>query len=85
MGIRAPIKKPIINDNVLKPGNNSKKEKEIILDFDDDNKITLNSNNQKRTIEISLFNDKENDEEEKRHFKKFLEMKVFYYNNFIKL
>ncbi|ORX87819.1 hypothetical protein BCR32DRAFT_264057 [Anaeromyces robustus] len=75
MGIRAPINKSLKNKvDSLKLENNFKKEKEIVLDFNDDKNI-LNSNN-KREIKISFLSDEENEEEEKNHFKKFLEMKM---------
>jgi len=87
MGIRAPVKKIIKNDintSKSKLENNIKKEKEFILEFDDEEdknvskKLTSISNNEsnKREIKISFLSDDENEEDEKNHFKKFLEMKV---------
>ncbi|ORY72330.1 hypothetical protein LY90DRAFT_667205 [Neocallimastix californiae] len=89
MGIRAPVKKIIKNDintSKSKLENNIKKEKEFILEFDDEEdknvskKLTSISNNEsnKREIKISFLSDDENEEDEKNHFKKFLEMKNEY-------
>ncbi|ORX55305.1 hypothetical protein BCR36DRAFT_581342 [Piromyces finnis] len=75
MGIRAPLKKPINNKlNIQKPPCESKKEKEIILEFSDneDSKKLLDPKC-KRKVEISFLSDEE--DEDKSHYKKFLERK----------
>jgi len=78
MGIRAPLRKPINNKvNIPKLAKGMDKEKEIILEFsDDENGKTSSDSKSKRKIEISFLSDEE--DEDKNHYKKFLERKVIF-------
>ncbi|OUM57085.1 hypothetical protein PIROE2DRAFT_18033, partial [Piromyces sp. E2] len=77
MGIRAPLKKPItLNNkvNISKSADGVTKEKEIILEFsDDESDKNTSCTRSKRKIEISFSSDEEDDD--KNHYKKFLERK----------